>query len=131
MLILICTLINISGNNPPIGIKESRNDSKRTLEEQIDNYIILQFGQDVSYENKKFLFNVHIEYEEDIIDYNQYISYIMNGDKKLDPNAQFTVKSNTKLEVHFNQIITSLEKFFDIEYDENFHYLILLISHHQ
>ena len=50
MLVLICSLINISGNNAPIGIAESSNDSKRTLEDQIDNYIILQFNKEVSYE---------------------------------------------------------------------------------
>ena len=50
MLILICSLINISENNSPIGIGESSNDSKRELEEQIDNYIILQFNQDFTYE---------------------------------------------------------------------------------
>ena len=52
MLILIYSLINISGNNSPIGIGESSNDSKRALEEQIDNYIILQFNKDVTYEGK-------------------------------------------------------------------------------
>ena len=110
MLILIYSLINISGNNSPIGIGESSNDSKRALEEQIDNYIILQFNQDVTYEGGAFL-NYHSR--QFTYDYNQYISYIMNGDAKLDRNTNFTVKNNTKLEVHFNQTITYLKSFLD------------------
>ena len=53
-LILIYSLINISGNNSSIGIGESSNDSKRILQEQIDNYIILQFNKEIKYEGGKF-----------------------------------------------------------------------------
>ena len=121
MLILICSLINISGNNSPIGIGESSNDSKRALEEQIDNYIILQFNRDVKYEGGKFLYykSYYFTY-----DYNQYISYIINGDEILDRNSTFTVKNNTKLEVHFNQTITSLQSFLDASKDPQFQSLI-------
>ena len=80
MLILIYSLINISGNNSPIGIGESSNDSKRALEEQIDNYIILQFNKDVTYEGGAFLNYNSGNFQHD---YNQLISYIMNGMKKL------------------------------------------------
>ena len=118
MLILIYSLINISGNNSSIGIGESSNDSKRALEEQIDNYIILLFNQDVTYEGGKFL-----NYPN--LDYNKYISYIMNGNEKIDRNTNFTVKSNTKLEVHFNQTITTiLESFFDADIDKQLKSLI-------
>ena len=119
MLILICSLINISENNSPIGIGESSNDSKRELEEQIDNYIILQFNQEVSYAGGKFL-----KHPYNHLDYNKYISYIMNGNEKIDRNTQFTVKSNTKLEVHFNQTITTLESFLDEDFDSQLTYLI-------
>ena len=132
MLILICSLINISGNNSPIGIGESSNDSKRALEEQIDNYIILQFNQDVSYEGGEFLCNYGPVVDKPVVvyepvevlkrrnkqmsvsclarpddslkanqdeqityDYNQYISYIINGDEILDRNSTFIVKNNT------------------------------------
>ena len=118
MLILIYSLINISGNNSPIGIGESSNDSKRALEKQIDNYIILQFNQDVSYEGGEFL------YKSIDLDYNQNISYIMNGNEKIDRKTTFTVKNNTKLEVHFNQTITTLESFLDVDMDPKFTYLI-------
>ena len=121
MLLLICSLINISGNNAPIGIAESSNDSKRTLEEQIDNYIILQFNKEVSYEEGKFLYTT---YDVWTYDYNESISYIKNGNNILYRNSQFTVNSNTKLEVHFNQTFESLNNFLDADLDENFKNLI-------
>ena len=121
MLILICSLINISGNNSPIGIGESSNDSKRTLEEQIDNYIILQFNKEVSYEEGKFLYTT---YDVWTYDYNESISYIKNGNNILYRNSQFTVNSNTKLEVHFNQTFESLDSFLNADLDENFKNLI-------
>ena len=104
---MIYSLINISGNNSSIGIGESSNDSKRELEEQIDNYIILQFNQEVTYEGGEFLY-YNSSFYNFTYDYNQYISYIMNGNETIDRNTNFTVKSNTKLEVHFNQTITTL-----------------------
>ena len=123
MLILICSLINISGNNSPIGIGESSNDSKRALEEQIDNYIILQFNQDVTYEGGEFLY-YNSSFYNSTYDYNQYISYIKNGNETIDRNTNFTVKSNTKLEVHFNQTITTLERFLNGGQDSRFESLI-------
>ena len=103
MLILICSLINISGTNSPIEKRnlEPVNDGKRTLNEQTDNYIIIQFGQEVTFNEGTFLH-----------DYNENISYIMNGDKEIYPNSNFTVTKNTKLKIYFNQTIKSLENFF-------------------
>ena len=51
MSILICSLININGTNSPIEIRNSEpvNDSKRTLDEQTDNYIIIQFNKTITY----------------------------------------------------------------------------------
>ena len=117
MLILLCSFINISGNNSSIGIGESSNDSKRALEEQIDNYIILQFNQDVKYAGGKFLNHPNL-------DYNKYISYIMNGNETIDRNTEFTVNKNTKLEVHFNQTFTYLQNFLDFDEDQRFASLI-------
>ena len=117
MLILLCSLINISGNNSSIGIGESSNDSKRALEEQIDNYIILQFNQDIKYAGGKFLNHPNL-------DYNKYISYIMNGNETIDRNTEFTVNKNTKLEVHFNQTFTYLQNFLDFDEDQRFASLI-------
>ena len=76
MLILICSLINISGTNSSIKKRnlESVTDGKRTLNEQIDNYIIIQFNKNVTYEEGKFLDNKGKKY-------NKYISYIKIGKK--------------------------------------------------
>ena len=123
MLILICSLINISGNNSSIGIGESNNDSKRILQEQIDNYIILQFNKEIKYEGGNFFLNRNYKY-------NQHISFIMNGDKKLERDSTFTVKNNTKLEVHFNQNITDLESFLDAKWVRYFDYLISADFYH-
>ena len=51
MLILIYSLINISGTNSPKEIRnlEPINDGKRTLSEQFDNYVIIVFNEDVTY----------------------------------------------------------------------------------
>ena len=48
----------------------------------------------------------------------------MNRNKKIDRNTEFTVKSNTKLEVHFNQTITKLINFLDGYEDSRFQSLI-------
>ena len=48
----------------------------------------------------------------------------MNGNEKIDRKTTFTVKNNTKLEVHFNQTITTLESFLDVDMDPKFTYLI-------
>ena len=117
MLILIYSLINISGNNSPIGIGESSNDSKRALGQQIDNYVILQFNQDLTYEGGTFL--------QEFCEFNEfYISYIMNGNETINPNTKFTVKKNTKLEVHFNQTFTNFYNFLDTDKDSRFASLI-------
>ena len=62
--------------------------------------------------------------------YNQHISFIMNGDKKLERDSTFTVKNNTKLEVHFNQTITDLESFLDAKWVRYFDYLISADFYH-
>ena len=81
MLILICSLINISKTNSPIEIKnlKSVNDGKRILNEQIDNYIIIQFNKTVTFEEGKFLF-------ADGKNYTRYISYIKIGNQTIDGN---------------------------------------------
>ena len=54
----------------------------------------------------------------------------MNGDKKLERDSTFTVKNNTKLEVHFNQNITDLESFLDAKWVRYFDYLISADFYH-
>ena len=80
---LILSLINIRGTNSPIEKRnlEPVNYCKSTLNEQTDNYIIIQFNKDFSYNGGIFL---HNSFGGTIYDYNPYISYIINGDEKLD-----------------------------------------------
>ena len=116
-MILICSLINFNGTNSPIEIRnlEPVKYGKRTLDEQIDNYIIIQFNKNDSYEKGKQKF---------LLKNNEYISYIINGDEKIYPNSYFTLQGNKKIEVHFNRTITSLDAFFNVATDENLKYMI-------
>ena len=59
-----------------------------------------------------------------------HISYIMIEGVKIYPNSNFTAKNNTKLEVHFNQTITTLESFLDGYEDSRFHSLISAVFCH-
>ena len=109
-LILMCSLISISGNNSPKGIRnlESSKDDKRTLQES-DNYIIIQHGEEVKYDVDFLLEN-----------YRGFIKKIQNGDETIDdPSNSFTVEANTKLEVHFKEPLTTLDYFFNAYYDES------------
>ena len=128
MLILICFLINISGTNSQTETRnlEPVNDRKRRLNEQIDNYIIIEFNKEVTYEGGKFLYNVWNMGQTFTQDYNQYISYIINENKTIYPNQKFTAMKNTKIEIHFNRTFTSFENIFDRNYDKNFESLIFV-----
>ena len=119
MLILIYSLINISGTNSPKEIRnlEPINDGKRTLSEQFDNYVIIVFNEDVTYKGREFLYH-------NGKNYNKNISYIKIGNQTIYPDSNFTSKNNTKIEVHFNQTITDLASFFNVDFDENFNLLI-------
>ena len=65
MLILICSLININVTNSPIETRnlEPTNDDKRTLDEETDNYIIIEFSATPCYQPFEFLH-----------DYNKYMT---------------------------------------------------------
>ena len=121
ILILICSIVNINGNNPPKGIEnlESSNDGKRTLDGQNYNYIIMQYNQEVSYGAKeifpKFL---------------NYILHIKKGGETIEPSSSFIVESGTKLEVYFLTSITNLESFLDGVFDTKLRNLISVdLSH--
>ena len=112
MLILICSLINISGNNSPIEKRnlEPVNDGKRTLDEQTDNnYIIIQFNETATYDVGSLLH-----------DYNIFISKIIDENGiTIDKFKQFNVTKGTKLYVYFNGAIQILLNFFNPLYDAN------------
>ena len=126
MLILICFLINISVTNSQTETRnlEPVNDRKRRLNEQIDNYIIIEFNKNVTYQEGKFLYNVWNMGTTFTEDYNQYISYIINENETIYPNQKFTAMKNTKIEIHFNRTFTSFANIFNRNYDNNFESLI-------
>ena len=106
----MCSLVSISGNNTPVGIKnlESNKDDKRRLQ-QSDNYIILYYVDEIEYDSNFFT-----------DEYRQLISYVKNGDVIINnPDNKFTVEMNTPLEVHFSRPLTTLKGFFDTDKNEN------------
>ena len=101
-LILMFSLVRISGNNYLRGIKnlESNIDDKRTLQ-QSNNYIIIQYTERVVYENN-FL-----------TDFRDFIEYIKIEDSIInDTSKEFIIEVNTTLEVYFKENIRSLKQFF-------------------
>ena len=132
MLILICSLININVTNSPIEIRnlEPVNDVKRTLNEQTDNYIIVEFDIDIAYGPFEFLhdYNKYMTYAKE----GNEIIYTNNASKKVVPctcpfgtidiTNYFVISKNTKIEIHFNQTLKDLSNFF--HNDENFTHLI-------
>ena len=113
-LILMFSLISISGNNSIIGTKnlKSNTDDKRTLQ-QSNNYIIIQFNETVEY-NGDFFSN-----------FKNLIEYIKNGDSNItDISQNFTVEVNTVLEVYFKEDIKSLESLFNTSSTPNFDKII-------
>ena len=104
MLILISSLINIGETNSSIEIRnlEKVNNTKRTLNEQTDNYMIIEFDEVQYYSPTQFLANN-----------NQYISYIINGNETVYRNKKLDAKANTKIQVYFNQSLTDLTGIFN------------------
>ena len=74
-----------------------------------DNYIILNYGKESEYKNGF------------INKYRNGVSFIINGDyiNTLSNNQSFKVNAGCKIEIYFNSILTSLESFFDYNYDIN------------
>ena len=104
MLILISSLINIGETNSLIEIRnlEKVNNSKRTLNEQTDNYMIIEFDQEQHYYSTQFLVNN-----------NQYILYIMNGNETVYRDMELYAKANTKIKIYFNQTLADLKGIFN------------------
>ena len=74
-----------------------------------DNYIIIYYGKESEY---KYGF---------INKYRNDVSFIINGDylNALETNKEFKVKAGYKIELYFNSKMTTLESFFDYNYDIN------------
>ena len=71
------------------------------------NYIIVYYGQNDT------------EYDSDFINkYRNNISFIIYENYTLGINNKFTIKSDSKIEIHFSFPLSTLESFFDKRYDE-------------
>ena len=82
-----------------------------------NNYISLYFNQDCVYENG--FFNIY-----------RNISFINYENTTINDNNKLNIISGTKLEIHFNYGITTMEKFFAKEEDNNMIYLVSIdLSH--
>ena len=112
-MIVMSSLVIISGNNSPIRTKHLEYYDKRKLQED-DNYIIIQYGKTVNYSGG-FIKET----------YKSSISYIKNGDEVINNIDQaFTVVADIKLEVHFKESLTDIESLLDTDYGKNFEKLI-------
>ena len=118
-ILILIYLINIKGNNSSIEIRnlERVNDNIRILNEQIDNYVIIEFKEDNTYNEGAFFAKYN---------YDGYLSYFKkeNENEKFYPNSSFFVGKNTKLEVHFNESIKDLSGFLNCDGIVNLKHLI-------
>ena len=104
-------LVNINGKNAHlIGIRnfETNYEDKRTLQES-ENFIVIQFGGQVNYDGTLFAGKNH----------QNAISMLKIGDSSYEPNSKFTIEANTKLEVHFQYALSSLNGLADITMTKN------------
>ena len=73
-----------------------------------------------SYNYIKLYFNKDIQYENGFInEYRNGIIFINYNDIMVVSNAELNILANTPLEIHFNDDIISMEKFFSSEVDNN------------
>ena len=92
--------------------KEKEKDSEEESEHESrscdsDNYIIVYYGKDVQY-NSNF-----------INKYRNNIDFIIYDNSKVSTTDILNIKAGSKIEIHFSSYITSLESFFDKNYDGN------------
>ena len=113
--------INILGENLSNHLrKESGEDFGYNIQRKLenDNYIIIKYNQDADYGEQNFKLQYFEEYKDKIYTRDSSISKIIyKGQSYKDIN--FTVESNTPLEIHFSYAINSLLSFFDNNYDNN------------
>ena len=75
------------------------------------NYIVVYYGKDIVYEN-----GFTNEYRNDV-------RYIIIGDSIYAKDQSFSISKGSKVEISLSSSITSLEKFFDKNYDDNVQYI--------
>ncbi len=123
-LILMLSLISISGNNSIIRTKnlKSNINDKRTLQESNNNYMIIQFSEKVNYK-------YNVDYLED--GFRNLIEYMKNGDIIIRDISQIiTIEVNTTLEIYFKENVPRLDDFFSTSHSKAFGKMITVdLSH--
>ena len=84
------------------------NDNKLRNLEVNENYISVLYG------------GIDCEYRNGFENaYRNNISYIESGDFKYNATENFTIKAGSEIKIYFLKSITSLERFFSFQYDDN------------
>ena len=82
-----------------------------------DSYIILIYRENVTYESGFVIEN------EKNIEFRNNMLYVVSNRKIINNKEKLDILPNTKIEIHFSSDITTLENFFDSNYDENVEYI--------
>jgi len=77
-----------------------------------ENYIIIYYGSDATYEN-----GFKMNYEENT-EFRKGINFIFNEIQAMYSSDKLELKSSSKLEIHFSDSVKSLANFFNSEYDK-------------
>ena len=77
-----------------------------------DNHIVIYFNQDSYYKNG---------FKND---FREKIGYIVYNKKIITTNKEINVTSGSKLDIYFFERVTTMESFFDSDYDNNMKNLV-------
>jgi len=82
-----------------------------------DHFIILSYGKNITYESGFVIKN------ENNTEFRNNMLFLVTNRKKINNNEEFNILPNIKLEIHFSSNITTLENFFNFNYDKNMKYI--------
>jgi len=81
-----------------------------------DHYIIIISGKNITYESGFVIKSDEIEIRDNML-------FTVINRKKINNNDTLNIYPNTKIEIHFPADITTLDSFFDSNYDKNMEYI--------
>ena len=89
----------------------------RNLENEHDNYIVLYYNSDCSYQ-----YGFKNSYRSDIA----YLINKENNNAKISISEKFNIHKDTEIVIYLNKQVKSLNHFFDAYYDGNMKYLVFV-----
>ena len=89
----------------------------RNLENEHDNYIVLYYNSDCSYQ-----YGFKNSYRSDIA----YLINKENNNAKISISEKFNIHKDTEIVIYLNKQVKSLNHFFDAYYDRNMKYLVFV-----